>query len=99
MTQKILTSTFILIVMVFGAAQGRSQSNEPTQATASASSPIPVPKIVTKDLDYLKLLNPPQGNAFLQMYSKSYRDRTAEIQAKVGSISDENLQSQARNEE
>jgi TonB family protein len=99
MTHKILTAIFILIVVVFGAAQGRSQTNEPAQAVAAAPSPTPVPKIVTKDPDYLKLLNPPQGNTFLQMYSKSYRDRAAEIQAKVGGISDENLQNQARNEE
>lgn len=99
MTHKMLTPTFILIVVVFGAAQGHSQTNEPAQAAAPATSPIPVPRIVTKDPDYLKLLNPPQGNVFLQMYSKSYRDRAAEIQAKVGGISDENLQNQARNEE
>jgi len=99
MIHKMLTAIFILIVVVFGAAQGRSQSNEPAQAAAPAPSPTPVPRIVTKDPDYLRLLNPPQGNAFLQMYSKSYRDRAAEIQAKVGGISDENLQNQARNEE
>ena len=99
MTHKILTAIFILIVVVFGTAQGRSQTNEPAQAAAPATSPIPVPRIVTKDPDYLKLLNPPQGNVFLQMYSKSYRDKAAEIQAKVGGIGDENLQNQARNEE
>jgi len=87
------------MLVVFGAAPGRSQTNEPAQAVAAAPSPTPVPKIVTKDPDYLKLLNPPQGNVFLQMYSKTYRDKAAEIQAKVGGISDENLQNQARNEE
>jgi periplasmic protein TonB len=99
MTHKMLTAIFILIAVVFGAAQAHSQTNEPAQAAAPATSPIPVPRIVTKDPDYLKLLNPPQGNVFLQMYSKSYRDRAAEIQAKVGGISDENLQNQARYEE
>ena len=99
MTHKTLTAILILIVVVFGAAQARSQTNGLSQAAAPATSPIPVPRIVTKDPDYLKLLNPPQGNVFLQMYSKSYRDRAAEIQAKVGGINDENLQNQARNEE
>jgi len=94
-----LTAISILMLVVFGAAPGRSQTNEPAQAVAAAPSPTPVPKIVTKDPDYLKLLNPPQGNVFLQMYSKTYRDKAAEIQAKVGGISDENLQNQARNEE
>ncbi len=47
----------------------------------------------------MKLLNPPQGNVFLQTYSKSYRDKAAEIEAKVGGINDENLQNQARNAE
>jgi TonB family protein len=99
MTPKMFTAIFILIVVLFWAAQARSQTNEPAQAAAPATSPIPVPRIVTKDPDYLKLLNPPQGNVFLQVYSKSYRDKAVEIQAKVGGINDENLQNQARNEE
>jgi TonB family protein len=99
MTHKLLRAIFILIVVVFGAGQARSQTNEPAQAAAPATSPIPAPRIVTKDPDYLKLTNPPEGNAFLQLYSKSYRDKGAEIQAKVGGINDENLQNQARNEE
>jgi len=99
MTHKMLTAIFILIAVVFGAAQGRSQTNEPAQAGVRAPSPSPLARIVTKDPDYLKLLNPPPGNVFLQMYSKSYRDKAAEIQAKVGGINDENLQNQARNEE
>jgi protein TonB len=99
MIHKIFTAIFILIVVAFGAAPARSQTNDPAQAAAPATSPIPVPRIVTKDPDYLKLMNPPQGNPFLQMYSKLYRDRAAEIQARVGGISDENLQNQARNEE
>jgi TonB family protein len=99
MTPKMLTAIFTLMVVVFGAAPGRPQTNEAAQAAAPATSPIPVPRIVTKDPAYLKLLNPPQGNAFLQIYSKSYRDKAAEIQAKVGGINDETLQNQARNEE
>ena len=99
MTHKMLTATFILMIAVFGAARGHAQSNQPAPTAASAPSPTTVPRIVTKDPEYLKLLNPPQGNVFLQTYSKSYRDKAAEIEAKVGGISDENLQNQARNAE
>jgi protein TonB len=100
MTHKMIAATFILTIEVFGAAQGRAQTNEPAQAaTSTAPSPAPAQRIVTKDPEYLKLLNPPQGNNFLQTYSKSYRDKAAEIQAKVGGISDGTLQNQARNEE
>jgi TonB family protein len=99
MTHKLLTATSIMLMLMFGAAQGRTQTNDPAQATASAPSPTSAPRIVTKDPEYLKLLNPPEGNAFLQTYSQSYRDKAAEIQAKVGGINDENLQIQTRNEE
>jgi protein TonB len=99
MTQKMLTATLILMIAVFGAARGQAQSNQSAQAAASAPSPTPASKIVTKDPEYVKLLNPPQGNVFLQTYSKSYRDKAAEIEAKVGGINDENLQNEARNAE
>jgi TonB family protein len=100
MSHKISTATFILMILVFGAGQARTQTNEPAHAaTVAAPSPASVPRIVTKDPDYLKLLNPPKGNDFLRTYSKAYRDKAAEIEARVGGISDENLQSQARNEE
>jgi TonB family protein len=99
MTKKIFTATFILMVGAFGAAHGRTQTNEPVQTAASVPSPTSGQRFVTKDPEYLKLLNPPQGNVFLQTYSKSYRDKAAGIEAKVGGINDENLQNQARNEE
>jgi protein TonB len=99
MTKKIITATFILMVGAFGAAHGRTQTNEPVQTAASVPSPTSGQRFVTKDPEYLKLLNPPQGNVFLQTYSKSYRDKAAGIEAKVGGINDENLQNQARNEE
>src|ERR1700693_943129 len=99
MAHKWFVAPFILFIVVFGAARGRAQTNKPAQAAAAAPSPASAQRIVTKDPEYLKLLNPPQGNDFLKTYSKSYRDKAEEIQAKVGGISDENLQNQARNEE
>jgi len=99
MNHKTRIATFVLIAAVSGAAQGRTQNEVPANPAAAAPSPAHIQRIVTKDPDYPKLLNPPQGNAFLQTYSKSYRDKAAEIQAKVRGINDENLQNQARNEE
>jgi TonB family protein len=99
MTHKMLSTLFILLTVLYGPAQGRTQTNNAAQPVASAPSPLPNQKIVTKDPDYLKLLNPPQGNVFLQTYSQSYRDKSAQIEAKVAAISDDNLRSQAANEE
>jgi TonB family protein len=97
MIHKVHTATFILIVGVFGAVQANSQTIEPSQAAASAPTPAPAQRIVTKDPEYLKLLNPPQGNEFLQTYSKAYRDKSVETDSQVAGISDENLRGQARN--
>jgi protein TonB len=99
MTHKILTANLILLTILAWNAQGLSQASEATQSVASAPSPQQNRKIVTKDPEYLKLLNPPQGNDFLRMYSKSYRDKSAEIEARVAAIGDDNLRNQTRNEE
>jgi hypothetical protein len=88
-----------IIMIVFGVARGRTQSNEPLQATAGAALPAPVQRILTKDPEYMKLLAPPLGNDFLQSYSKGYREKSAEIEAAVAGISDENLRGQARSDE
>jgi len=99
MAHKFLTANLILLTILATAAQGFSQTSEVTQPAVAATTPQQAQKIVTKDPEYLKLLNPPQGNAFLQMYSTSYRDKSAEIEAKVAAIGDDNLRNQARNEE
>jgi protein TonB len=94
-----IAACFTLIIAVFGAPRGRTQSNEPAQAVAATASLAPGERILTKDPEYLKLLAPPLGNDFLQTYSKGYREKSAEIEARVGGISDENLRSQARSDE
>src|SRR5260370_22119598 len=99
MTRRIVTASFTLIIAVFGVARGRTQSNETAQAAAVAPSAAPVQRILTKDPEYMKLLAPPLGNDFLQTYSKGYREKSAEIEASVTGISDENLRSQARSDE
>jgi TonB family protein len=98
MTHRMLAAPFLMAIVVCGADRGGAQTNEPAQGPATAASAAPVQKIVTKDPEYLKLLNPPQGNEFLQIYSKAYRDKSAEIEANVAGITDENLRSQARND-
>ena len=96
MTHKIITAILISVALMFGAAPGRTQTTEPTQAASVAT---PSQKIVTKDPDYLKLLNPPEGNDFLKRYSETYREKSAEIEAKVAALSDDNLRVQTANEE
>jgi TonB family protein len=98
MTYRMLGAPILLAIVVTGAVRGGAQTNEPVQGTATAAPAAPTQKIITKDPEYLKLLNPPQGNEFLQIYSKAYRDKSAEIEANVAGITDGNLRSQARND-
>ena len=99
MADKRLAAPFILIVVLSGIANTRAQTTEPAQAPEPTPSSAPFPKIASKDPDYLKLLNPPKENAFLQTYSKSYRDELAEAEAKVADITDDTLRNKALNDE
>src|SRR5258708_8799242 len=99
MTHRMIAACFTLIIAVFGAPRGRTQSNEAAQTVAAAALPALGQRILTRDPEYLKLLNPPLGNDFLQTYSNGYREKSAEIEARVAGISDQNLRSQARSNE
>jgi TonB family protein len=99
MTHRTIAACSVVILVLFAPVHGRAQTNEPAKNAPAAALPAQVSKIVTKDPEFLKLLNPPQGKDFLQAYSKSYRDASAATDAKVSSITDEALRSQARNEE
>jgi TonB family protein len=99
MTHRIITGSFLLLLALTAAAPAHAQANEPGQNASAAAVPAPASKIVTKDPSFLKLLNPPQGNDFLQAYSKSYRDASAAADDTVSNISDETLRTQARREE
>jgi TonB family protein len=98
MPHRMLAAPFLLAIVVSAVARGGAQANEPTQGAAAVASAAPARRIVTKDPEYLRLLNPPQGNDFLQTYSKAYRDASAEIEAKVAGITNENLRRQAQND-
>jgi TonB family protein len=99
MSRRWLVATSILVIVLSGAAGGRAQTAAPVQAPDPAVSSAPLQKIVTKDPEYLKLMNPPKENAFLHLYSKSYRDELAETEAKVADITDGTLRNQALNDE
>jgi TonB family protein len=99
MSRRWLVATSILVIVLSGAAGGRAQTAAPVQAPDPAVSSAPLQKIVTKDPEYLKLMNPPKENAFLHLYSKSYRDELAETEAKVADITDGTLHNQALNDE
>jgi TonB family protein len=89
----------LAIVSTFGSVPSHAQTSELAQnPPATAVNSIPQ-KIVSKDPLYGKLLNPPEGNDFLKIYSKSYRDASADIDAKIAGITDEALRHQAFNDE
>jgi TonB family protein len=99
MTHRWLAAPFILIFVIFGAPRSYAQTNEQAQNPVPVGTPAPLQKIVSKDPLYLKLLNPPKGNDFLQTYSKAYRDALAEVDANAANITDQNLRNQTRNDE
>jgi len=89
----------IFLFVVLGDARGRTQTNQTAQPPAAAASAAHVQRILTKDPEYMKLLTPPLGNDFLQTYSQGYREKSAEIEARIADISDENLRIRARSDE
>jgi TonB family protein len=83
---------FLVFWMVFLAGpSGRAQVNDPAPASAQ--------KILSKDPDYLKLLNAPQRDDFLRTYSEGYRQKSAEIEARLADVSDAALRNQTRADE
>jgi TonB family protein len=97
MTHRMTAASFVFLFVVLGDARGRTQTNQAAQPPSAA--PARVQRILTKDPEYMKLLAPPLGNDFLQTYSQGYREKSAEIEARVADISDENLRSRARDDE
>ena len=82
----------LLFWMVFlAAASGRAQVNDPAPASAQ--------KILSKDPDYLELLTAPQRDDFLKTYSEGYRQKSAEIEARLADVSDAALRNQTRADE
>lgn len=99
MTSNIRIASAILFVSLLGIVRARAQANGATQAASFPTLPSSVHKILTKDPEYLKLLNPPLGDDFLETYSKGYRQMLEEIEASIAGINDDDLRSQARRNE
>lgn len=96
MTSKIQIASAIVFVLLFSISRAHTQAIEIAQVGSGSALPAPAHKILTKDPEYLKLLDPPRGNNFLETYSQGYRQTSAEIEASLADISDENLRRQAR---
>jgi len=94
-----LATTFAFLFVICGVARGRTQTIQTAQTVVDAATPARAQRILTKDPEYMKLLVPPLGNDFLQIYSQGYREKSAEIEARVADISDESLRSRARSDE
>jgi periplasmic protein TonB len=88
---------FIASIIVFAQLPATAQSGTSLQSTPAGLTPGQ--KIVTKDPEYLKLLDPPKEAAYFQAYSKSYRDAFAEINSKFTDVTDVAARDQARKEE
>jgi TonB family protein len=99
MTYRMTAASFVFLFAVLGDARGRTQTNQAAQPPAATAAPAHVQRILTKDPEYMKLLAPPLGNDFLQTYSQGYREKSAEIEARIADIGDESLRSRARSDE
>ena len=89
-----LFSGCLLFWMVFlAAASGRAQ------VQVNDSAPASTQKILSKDPDYLQLLNAPQRDDFLRTYSEGYRQKSAEIETRLADVSDAALRNQTRADE
>jgi hypothetical protein len=80
--------------------QTTTQSTTLTQPAAQqASSPIPVtPTLLTKDSEYMHLINAPTGDDLLAN-SQGYLQKKKEIDDKLASINDEGLRNQVADQE
>ena len=95
-----LTSAFLLVsIAAFGASRLAAQSSDSAQSTATPAAPVAGRKIITKDPEYPKLLDPPKESAYFQTYSKSYREASAEINSKFMEMTDVSARDQARKQE
>jgi TonB family protein len=99
MTSRIQSTAAIVFVLMFTVALAHTRANGTTQSASGPAPQGPAHKILTKDPEYLKLLSPPLGNDFLQMYSDGYRQKSAEIEASIAGVSDDHLRDQARRNE
>src|SRR5215469_2630030 len=88
---------FVASVVVFAEMFAAAQSSAPPQSAPDVSASGK--KIVTKDPEYLKLLDPPKETAYFQAYSKSYRDAFADINSKFTDVTDVAARDQARKDE
>jgi TonB family protein len=97
MSHRIVAAVFLVTLFVAGRCCAQTEGT--AQGAPSASQTTSAQKILSKDLDYLLLLNPPADEDFLKSYSQGYREKKAEIEAKAANISDEKLRSDVRNDE
>ncbi|MCU1309764.1 MAG: hypothetical protein JWO20_889 [Candidatus Angelobacter sp.] len=80
-------------------ASTSSKEQEKTIQNPVAVTIASAPRILTKNPDYARFLEPPQGDDFLKDYSFGYRDKVAEIETRASSVGDESLRQQALRDE
>jgi TonB family protein len=96
----IFAGIFLFLLILSGATSGGAQTVATPQPAANAAPAPSLPaRIVSKDPDYMKLLTAPLADDYVQTYSQGYRDKSAEINAKLADITDEKIRAQTRADE
>src|SRR6267142_4286872 len=72
MIRVALAGSLLSGLVLFGAPRVCAQGNNPAQAAAPEASGASERRILTKNAEYLKLLNPPEGQDYLKAYSQGY---------------------------
>ena len=88
----------LAVLALSGIARAQTTAT-PSPTVPAATSPVSSQRIIAKDPDYMKLLTAPLEEDFLTTYSKGFREKTAEIDAKLADITDAKVRAQTRAEE
>ena len=99
----LVTVAAIIIGWVFVARHKGTVSDHGSQTNTASTQPStgstsPASKILTKDPEFVRMLNPPQGEALLEL-STEYAKKKQDIQSKLASIEDAELRTQVSGEE
>jgi len=99
MIRTTIAGSLLLWLVLHGPDAVLAQGTDAAQAAGPAASVASAQRILTKNPEYVKLLNPPEGDDYLKAYSTGYQEKAAAIEAKLADINDEKLRSQTRIDE
>ena len=99
MNCKVLAVAVWIAAALLPAAHVGAQAVGALPSPTTRREPELPQKILEKNPEFRRLLDPPAGEEFLHSYSQGYRDKSAGIEANAANLSDENLRARYRSDE